>query len=57
MVIEGGEYDNNFVLSSRNIKSVKYSDTNGLNAIDIMKHEKFIMSKDAVAVIEKRLLG
>ena len=57
LVIEGGEYDNNFVLSSRNIKSIKYSDTNGLNAIDIMKHEKFIMSKDAVTAIEKRLLA
>ena len=57
LVIESGEYDNNFVLSSRNIKSIKYSDTNGLNAIDIMKHEKFIMSKDAVTAIEKRLLG
>lgn len=57
LFIENGEYDNNFVLSSRNLKSIKYSNTNGLNAIDIMKYEKFIMSKEAVTAIEKRLLS
>ena len=55
LVIEAQNHDENFILSSRNIKSIKYSNTLGVNAIDILKYEKFVMSKEAVSEIEKRL--
>ena len=56
-MIEAQNHDENFILSSRNIKSIKYSNTLGVNAIDILKYEKFVMSKEAVSEIEKRLAG
>jgi large subunit ribosomal protein L4 len=57
LVIEAQKHDENFVLSSRNIKSIKYSNTLGINALDILKYEKFVMSKDAANEIQKRLEG
>ena len=57
LIIEGDTHDQNFLLSSRNIKSIKYTNTLSLNALDIMKYEKFIMSKAAIESIEKRLLA
>jgi large subunit ribosomal protein L4 len=55
LVIEAQNHDENFILSSRNIKSIKYSSTLGINALDILKYEKFVMSKDAANEIQKRL--
>jgi large subunit ribosomal protein L4 len=55
LVIEAQKHDENFILSSRNIKSIKYSNTLGINALDILKYEKFVMSKDAANEIQKRL--
>ena len=57
LVIEAQKHDENFILSSRNIKSIKYSNTFGINALDILKYEKFVMSKDAANEIQKRLEG
>ena len=57
LVIESQNHDENFILSSRNIKSIKYANTLGINALDILKYKKFVMSKDAVNEIQKRLLG
>ena len=57
LVIEAQKHDENFILSSRNVKSIKYSNTFGINALDILKYEKFVMSKDAANEIQKRLEG
>ncbi len=47
------EVDKNVVLSARNIKNVKTATTNTINTYDILKFNKFIVTKDAVAKIEE----
>ena len=45
--------DQNVVLSARNIPNVKTASTNTINVYDILKYDKMIVSKDAVATIEE----
>ena len=47
------EVDRNVVLSARNIESVKTTTTNSINTYDILKYNKFIVTKDAVSKIEE----
>lgn len=47
------EIDKNVVLSARNIESVKTTTTNSINTYDILKYNKFIVTKDAVSKIEE----
>ncbi len=56
-IIEGETPDNNFALSIRNLKEVKYSTSDGVNVFDIIKYEKLVMSKEAVMSIEKKVLS
>ena len=46
-----------FYLSGRNIKNVKVLQVEGLNVFDILKHDKLVMTTQAVAAIEGRLKG
>ena len=43
----------NVVLSARNIPNVKTASTNTINVYDILKYDKLIVTKDAVATIEE----
>ena len=43
----------NVVKSARNIKGVKTTLVNTLNVYDILNHEKFIITKDAVKKVEE----
>jgi large subunit ribosomal protein L4 len=45
--------DEKVVLSARNIGSVKTTTFNSINTYDILKYNKFIVTKDAVAKIEE----
>lgn len=45
--------DEKVVLSARNIESVKTTTFNSINTYDILKYNKFIVTKDAVAKIEE----
>jgi len=45
--------DDNVTLSARNIPGVKTVYVNTLNVYDILKHEKFIVTRDAVGGIEE----
>lgn len=45
--------DKNVVLSARNIPDVKTALTNTINVYDILKYDKLIVTKDAVATIEE----
>ena len=45
--------DQNVVLSARNIPDVKTALTNTINVYDILKYDKVIVTKDAVATIEE----
>ncbi|HYE81853.1 MAG TPA: 50S ribosomal protein L4 [Clostridia bacterium] len=43
----------NIVKSARNIKGVKTASVNTLNVYDILNHDKFIITKDAVKKVEE----
>jgi len=45
--------DEKVVLSARNIESVKTTTFNSINTYDILKYNKFIVTKDAVTKIEE----
>ena len=45
--------DKNVILSTRNIPNVKTAITNTINVNDILKYDKMIVTKDAVATIEE----
>ncbi len=47
------EVDRNVVLSARNIESVKTTTTNSINTYDILRYNKFIVTKEAVSKIEE----
>ena len=47
------EVDKNVVLSARNLQNVKTATTNTINTYDILRFNKFIVTKDAVAKIEE----
>lgn len=50
MVPEG---EKNVELSARNIPGVKTLYANYLNTYDILKYDKFIITKDAVGIVEE----
>ena len=45
--------DEKVVLSARNIPTVKTTMTNSINVYDILKYDKLVLTKDAVAAIEE----
>jgi large subunit ribosomal protein L4 len=51
------EYDNNLILSSRNIPNVKVLPKEGLNTYDIIKYEYLFIKESAIAQIEERLMS
>ena len=55
LVVDGKEVDINFALASRNIASIDVLPTIGANVYDILKKEKLVLTKDAVACLEERL--
>jgi len=54
-LIVTAECDENVYKSARNIKGVKPTYVSVLNAYEILKHDKFVISKDAVLKIEEVL--
>ena len=54
LILEGDKPDQNFAYASRNLKSVKYTNVNAFNAIDLLTYEKLIMSQDALKIIQER---
>ncbi len=49
------EIDDNFKKSAANIINIDVLPTMGLNVLDILKHEKLVLTADAVKAIEARL--
>ena len=47
--------DENFKKSAANIINVDVLPTIGLNVLDILKHEKLVLTADAVKAVEARL--
>ena len=52
IIDEGNE---NLSLSTRNIHKVKYLPVEGLNVMDILRHENLVITQRAVAAVEGRL--
>ena len=55
LIIDGKEVDMNFALASRNIEGVDILPTVGANVYDILRRDKLVLTKDAVACLEERL--
>ena len=49
------ELDENFKKSAANIANIDALPTMGLNVLDILKHEKLVLTADAVKAVEARL--
>lgn len=49
------DLDENFKKSAANIANVDVLPTMGLNVLDILKHEKLVLTSDAVKAVEARL--
>lgn len=47
------DYDENVALSARNIPGVKFVAADGINVLDVMVHDRLIITKDAVAKVEE----
>ncbi|WP_040953123.1 50S ribosomal protein L4 [Gorillibacterium massiliense] len=50
-----GEYNENVALSARNLPGVKFVSAEGLNVLDVLLHDKLIITKDAVSKVEEVL--
>lgn len=48
-------YEENVVKSGRNIPGVKFVTADGINVLDVLKHDKLLITKDAVAKVEEVL--
>ena len=55
LFIDGKEVDMNFALASRNIIGVDVLPTIGANVYDILRKDKLVLTKDAVACLGERL--
>ncbi|XID90833.1 50S ribosomal protein L4 [Paenibacillaceae bacterium WGS1546] len=47
------DFEENVALSARNIPGVKFVAADGINVLDVMKHDQLIITKDAVAKVEE----
>jgi large subunit ribosomal protein L4 len=50
-----GEFADNVALSARNIPGIKFVTADGINVLDVLKHDQLIITKDAVAKVEEVL--
>lgn len=49
------EFDENVALSTRNIPGVKFVTAEGINVLDVLVHDKLIITKEAVQKVEEVL--
>ncbi|PDO11310.1 MAG: 50S ribosomal protein L4 [Candidatus Reconcilbacillus cellulovorans] len=52
-LVVSGDFDENAALSARNIPGVKFIAADGINVLDVLRHDKLILTKDAVAKVEE----
>ena len=55
LIVDGKEIDENFALASRNLIGVDILPTIGANVYDILRKEKLVLTKEAVACLKERL--
>ncbi|OAZ49663.1 50S ribosomal protein L4 [Paenibacillus polymyxa] len=54
-LIVAPSYDDNVALSARNIPGVKFVAADGINVLDVLGHDKLIITKEAVQKVEEVL--
>lgn len=54
LIISGNELDTNFSLAARNIPHIDVLKVAGINVYDILRRQKLVLTKDALAAIEER---
>lgn len=54
-LIVSGDFNDNVALSARNIPGVKFVAADGINVLDVMVHDKLIITKEAVQKVEEVL--
>ena len=54
LVIGGAELDNNFKLAATNIPNIDVLPIQGINVYDILRRQKLVLTKAAVAALEER---
>ena len=54
-MIVTADLDENVALSARNIPGVTIVAADGINVLDVINHDKLIMTKDAVEKVEEVL--
>lgn len=54
-LIVAGSYDDVIALSARNIPGVKFIAADGISVLDVLTHDKLIITKEAVQKVEEVL--
>lgn len=54
LIIGGNELDTNFALAARNIPQIDVLPAQGINVYDILRREKLVLTRDALAALEGR---
>lgn len=54
LIVDGAELEKNFSLAARNIAGVDVLPAQGINVYDILRREKLVLTKAAVAALEAR---
>ncbi len=57
LIIDGSNLEENFSLAARNIPMVDVLPIEGINVYDILRREKLVLTKEAIAALEKRFSG
>ena len=57
LFVSGVDFDNNFLLASRNIPNIDFLSVNGINVYTIVKRDFLILSEEALSSINKRFLA
>ena len=55
LVIDGSDLDSNFRLAARNLREVDVLPAEGINVYDILRRQKLVLTKAAIAQLEARL--
>ncbi len=54
LIIDGAELQDNFALAARNIPNVDVLPVQGINVYDILRRDKLVLTRAAVAALEER---
>ncbi len=57
LIVDGAEIDDNFALAARNLVGIDVLPVQGLNVYDILRREKLVLTRKAIAAIEARFAG